>query len=147
MNLAQISHPAQRAIRLMSVRSTKRWGRWLMFAWFVMWVSTVLLPCSEVEAAIAAHEQATHSGCAQSASKRSDTGGSKKHKPCSTIATPTQASAARPAATGGSQLPLMTMVSASSYVLAFHPGLSLPVAYRAAPPPVAVTLRSLRLLI
>ena len=132
----------------MSARSARRWAGWFVYAWLLMWVSAVLLPCSEVAAAMAAHEQAATPACGQfGASKSHDNQGNNQHKPCSSIAAPTQTSAARPAPTGGHPALLVVLVSASSYVLSSLPGLSLPVAYRAAPPPPAAYLRNLRLLI
>jgi hypothetical protein len=146
MYMAPTRHLNARPVRLMCARSAKRWGRWFVFAWFAMWVSTALLPCCEVAAAVAAHEQMTHSDCGHPDGGAPDSGGSQKHAPCLDIAAPAPASGERPAA-GGNPAPLVPAVSASSCVLPPLPGLSLPLAYRAAPPPVAVYLRSLRLLI
>lgn len=117
-----------------------------MYAWLAMWVSAVLLPCSEVAAAMAAHEQATAPSCGQSGTGKSHDGG-KRHKPCSSVSAPTQTSTARPASTGGHPIALVALVAASSYVLSSGPGLSRPVAHRAAQPPPAAFLRNLRLLI
>ncbi len=144
---AQTTHPIKRSVRLMSRRSAKSWGRWFAFVWLVMWVSAALLPCCEVAAAVAAHEQTAPSDCEHPNGGAPDFDGGRKHTPCPSIAAPAPASAERPAAAGGNPTPLAPTVSASSYVLPSLPGLSLPIAYRAAPPPVAVYLRSLRLLI
>lgn len=145
--MAQIRHSAQPAIRLMSPRSARRWGQWFVFVWLAMWVSTALLPCCEVEAAIAAHEQLAHSDCGHPDGGAPDSDGGQKHTPCLRITAPAPASAESLAATGGNPILFAPAVSASTYAISSHPGLSLPIAYRAAPPPVAVYLRSLRLLI
>ena len=145
MHPAHATHPASQATRLMSALSAKRWGRWVAFAWMLMWLSAALLPCSEVAAAMAKRQQVAHEICGQPGGKVPDSSGSQKHKPCLSISAPTSASTARPAATGSTPVTPLGFVSASSYVLSSRPGLSLPIAYRAAPPPVAVYLRSLRL--
>ncbi len=146
---AQTLSSARRPFRLTSARSARRWAGWFVFAWLAMWVSAVLLPCGEVAAAMAAHEQATDPVCGQSGNgKIPHTGGDKKdHKPCFSVSAPAQTSAARPVPTGGHPVTPVAIVSASSYVLPSRPGLSLPVAYRAAPPPPAAFLRNPRLLI
>lgn len=140
----------QQTARLRSARWAKRRGGWLALAWLVMWISAALLPCSEVAAAMAYHATATtaHADCGQSAgSRKPDSRGGKQHNPCASIAAPTYAQTARPAAAGASPLVLVAIAPASSYVLTSPPGLSFPIAHRAAPPPTAVYLRNLRLLI
>ena len=131
----------------MSASSAKHWGRWFLFAWLAMWGSTALLPCCEVTAAVAAHQQVAHSDCGQPEGGAPESDGGQKHAPCHDMAAPALASPDKLAAAGGNPTPVVAAFSAVSYVLPFPPGLSLPIAYRAAPPPVAVYLRSLRLLI
>ena len=147
MNTIQTRHSVTRTFRLLSARTAKRWGRWFVFAWLAMWVSTALQPCCEVTAAVARHEQVAHSDCGQPDAGAPDSDGSPKHAPCHGMAAPALASPDKLAVAGGNPTPVVAAVSAVSYVLPFPPGLSLPIAYRAAPPPVAVYLRSLRLLI
>jgi hypothetical protein len=148
MYSAQIRHSAGRHVRLMSARSAKRWGRWFVFVWLGMSLCTALLPCCEVEAAVAGHAQALHPDCGHPAEPAPDSGGGHKTGACPGIAAPAAASAERLAARSGGNLAQPVLgVSASSHVLAPLPALSLPLAYRAAPPPVALYLRSQRLLI
>lgn len=144
---AQTTHPIKRSVRLMSRRSAKNWGRWFAFAWLVTWVSAALPPYCEVAAAVAAQEQVAHPDCGHPDGGAPASDGGQKHTQCLNIAAPATASAERPAAAGGNPTPLVPAVSASSYVLSSLPRLSLPLAYRTASPPVAVYLRSLRLLI
>lgn len=130
-------------------RSAKRWGRWFVFLWLGMWLATALLPCCEVEAAIAGHEQALHPDCGHPANQAPASGGGHKTGACLGISTPAPASAERLGAPGGGNLmhPAPSN-SALSHVLPPLPALALPpLAYRAASPPLAVYLRSLRLLI
>lgn len=130
---------------LLSARSVKRWARGLLFVWFGTWLSAALLHCEEVEAA--AHEHALSADCEYPARQAPDTGAYKKAA-CLVADEPAPASAVRLVASTGGNLSLSVQpVSAS-----FHPVPALalpspPPAYRAAPPPVAVYLRSLRLLI
>lgn len=131
----------------MSARTAKRWGRRFVFAWLIMWVSTALLPCCEVEAAIAAHEQAAYSDCEHSGDSTPDANSGNKHTPCLSTAAPVPASDNRLVAAGANPATPAPLVSTPSYVIPSVPALSLTIAYRAAPPPVAVYLRSLRLLI
>jgi hypothetical protein len=148
MYTAQIRHSAGRHFRLMSAGSAKRWGRWFVFVWLAMWVSTALLPCCEVAAAVAAHEQALQPDCGHPAEQAPDSGGGHKTGACLGIAAPAAASAERPAAPSGGNLTQPALgISAPSSVLPPLPALSLPAVYRVAPPPVAVYLRSHRLLI
>jgi len=148
MYIAHTRHWAGRHVRLMSAGSAKRWGRWFVYVWLGIWVSTALLPCCEVAAAVAAHEQALHPECGHPAEQAPDSGDGHKTGACLGIAAPAPASAERLAAPAGGNLTQpVPGISASSHVLPPLPALSLPVAYRAAPPPVAVYLRSQRLLI
>jgi hypothetical protein len=148
MYTAQTRHPAARQIRLMSGRSAKRWGRWFVLVWLGMWLSTALLPCCEVQAAVVGHEQVAHPACGHPADPAPVSGGGHKIGACLGIAAPAPASAERLAApTGGNLTQPVPAISAASHVLPPLPALALPVAYRAAPPPVAVYLRSSRLLI
>jgi hypothetical protein len=148
MYSAQIRHSAGRHVRLMSGRSAKRWGRWFVFVWLGMWLSTALLPCCEVEAAVVGNQQALHPDCGRPAEQAPDSGGGHKTGACPGIAAPAPASAEWLAAPGGGNLAQPAPgISAPSHVLPPLPALSLPVAYRAAPPPVALYLRSQRLLI
>ena len=143
---AQATYPVRRAFRLMSPRSAKRWGRWFAFTWMFMWVSTALLPCCEVAAAIAAHEQAVYTACEHAGGAAPDSNGDNKRTPCFSIAVP--ASVERPAAAGAGDLtPQALQDFAPFHVVLPQPALSRPVDHPAAPPPVAVYLRSLRLLI
>ena len=143
---AQTIPSIKRPVRLMSPRSAKRWGRWLVCAWLLMWVSTALLPCCEVAAAIAAHEQAEYADCEHTGSTAPDSKGDSKRTPCFSIAVP--ASAERPAAAGAGSLTQQALqVFAPFHVVLQQPALSRPIDHPAAPPPVAVYLRSLRLLI
>jgi hypothetical protein len=143
----QVPFPAKSQFRLMSTRSAKRWGRWFVFAWMGMWISTALLPCCEVAAAVAAHEQAQHPDCGHAPDPAPESGGGHKSGACLEITAPAPAAAenlAGPSADKFAQQVLL--VSASFHVLP-PPALSRPAAYRAAPPPLAVHLRSTRLLI
>lgn len=130
----------------MSVRSTRRWARRLVFVWFGMWLSAALLHCGEVAAA--AHEQALSAGCENPADEAPDTGGVYKTAACLFVDEPAPASAARLAAPiGGSPNQSVPRVSSSFHLVPPLPGLALPPAYRAAPPPIALYSRSSRLLI
>ncbi len=131
---------------LMCNGAAKRWGRWFVFAWLAMWLSTALLPCSEVLAAVATHETVLSTGCGHPANQAPAPGRGSKSGACLDIAGPAPASPETAVAGGHPMLP-MTAVVASSYLIPSLRGLSLPIAYRAAPPPVAVYLRSLRLLL
>ena len=144
MYSAQIRHSAGRHVRLMSAGSAKRWGRWFVFVWLGMWLSTALLPCCEVGAV--GHEQALHPDCGHPADQAPNSGVGHKTGSCLGIAAPTPASAERLAAPSGGNLVQPALgISALSYVLPPLP--APPVAHRVAPPPVAVYLRSQRLLI
>lgn len=148
MYSAQIRHSTGRHVRLMSARSAKRWGRWFVFVWLGMWLSTALLPCCEVEAAVVGHAQALHQDCGHPAEQAPDSGGGHKSGACLGMSASAPVSAEWLATPGGENQALQASgVSAPSHVLPPLPALSLPVAYRAAPPPVAVYLRSQRLLI
>lgn len=143
---AQITHPIKRPVRLMWPRSAKRWGQWFAYAWLIMWVSTALLPCCEVAAAVATHEQVAHSDCEHPGDAPPDSKGGKKHTPCFSISAP--ASAERPAASGAGNLAQQVLGAfVFFHIVPPEPALSRPVDHLAAPPPVAVYLRSLRLLI
>jgi hypothetical protein len=135
-------------LRLMSARSAKRWGRWFVFAWLGMWISTALLPCCEVAAAVAAHEQTLHADCGHASDPAPESGGGHKTGACLDIAAPAPAVADKLAGASGDNFAQQPLgISASFHVLPLPPALAPPVAYRAAPPPVAVYLRSNRLLI
>lgn len=132
----------------MSARSAKRWGRWFVIAWLGMWLSTALLPCCEVAAAVAAHEQALHPDCGDASGEAPDSGGGHGTGACLGMAAPAPAPAERLAApTGGNLTQPALGASLSFYALPPSPALSLLAIYRTAPPPVAVYLRSNRLLI
>lgn len=133
----------------MSGRTAKRWGRWFVFVWLGMWLSTALLPCCEVEAAVVGNEQALRPDCGHSAEQAPDSSGGHKTGACLGIAAPAPASAERMAAPGGDNLtpPAPGISAPLHHVLLPLPALPLPVMFRAAPPPVAVYLRSQRLLI
>ncbi len=130
----------------MSARSAKRWARGLVFAWFGIWLGAALLHCDE--AAAAAHEQALSADCGHPADQAPDGGGGYKPAACLVVDEPAPASAARLAVPVGGNLSQTVLTASFSFHLV--PPLSelslLPV-YRAAPPPVAVYLRSSRLLI
>jgi hypothetical protein len=147
MYTVQTRHSAERYVRLMSGRTAKRWGRWFAFVWLGMWLSTALLPCCEVEAALVGNEQALHPDCGRPAKQAPDSGGHKTGV-CVGMSTPAPASAEKLAAPGGGNLtPPALGISAPSHILPPLPALSLLTMFRAAPPPVAVYLRSQRLLI
>jgi hypothetical protein len=148
MYTAQIHSSAGRHFRLMSSGSAKLWRRWFVFVWLGMWLSAALLPCCEVEAAVVRHEQALHPDCGHPAEQAPDSGGGHKSGACLDVAAPAPASAEMLAALSGGNLTQPALViSAPSHVLRPLPALMLPVAYRTAPPSVAVYLRSQRLLI
>ncbi len=117
-----------------------------MFVWLGMWLSTALLPCCEVAAV--AHAQALHPDCGHPAEQAPDSGGGHKSRACLGMSAPAPVSAEWLATPGGDNQALQALgISAPSHVLPPLPALTLPLAYRAAPPPVAVYLRSQRLLI
>jgi hypothetical protein len=130
----------------MSARSAKRWARGLVFVWFGLWLSAALLHCEELAAA--AHDQALSADCDHPADRAPDSGGVYKTAACLVVDEPASASAARLAAPIGGNLSLSVLYVSSLFHLV--PPLaapSHPPAYRAAPPPVAVYLRTSRLLI
>ena len=131
---------------LMSRRSAQRWGRWFVFVWVAMWLSTALLPCCEVEAAVAAQEQAQHANCEHVADPAPDSDGDHKTGTCLGMTAPAPAPAERLAASIGSTLSQLAPGYATpSHVPTSMPAFTRLVAYRAAPPPMAVYLRSQRL--
>ena len=143
--MSPTAHSAAPRFRLMSGRSTRRWARRLVFVWFGMWLSAALLHCDEVVAA--AHEQALSADCGQPAEHAPGNGGHKTAA-CLVVDEPAPASVARLAAPiGGSPGQSVPHVSSSFHLVPPLPGLALPPAYRAAPPPVALYSRSSRLLI
>jgi hypothetical protein len=147
MYKAQTRQSTARPVRLMSGRSAKRLGRWFAFAWLAMWIGTALLPCCEVSAAVAALEQTAHAACGHAGEEAPDPG-AYKHSPCLDVAAPAPAQAEASAAPAlGSLIQPQPGMCASSFVPPEPLSLSRPADYRAAPPPVAVYLRSLRLLI
>jgi len=147
MSTAETRHPTHGHFRLMSASSAKRWGWRFVLIWLGMWLSTALLPCAEVEAAIAAHEQALHTDCRHPADRAPDSGRNHKTAPCNGIDAPAPASGERLASsTSGKLIQPALGVSASLHIFP-PPARTIPRAYRAAPPPVAVYLRISRLLI
>lgn len=146
MRISQTRQSAKRYFCLMSPRSAKRWGRRFVFAWLAMWLSTALLPCSEVLAAVASHERALRTECGHPAKQAPASGGSHKSGACLDVAGPAPVTP-NTFVSGGNPTLFVSAVLAPSYVIPSLQGPSLPIAYRAAPPPVAVYLRSLRLLI
>jgi hypothetical protein len=148
MYTAQTRHSAGWDVRLMSAASARRWGRWFVFVWLGMWLCTSLLPCCQPEAAVVGQAQALHQDCGHPPGQAPNTGGGHKTGACLGISAPVAASAERLAApSGGNLAPLALGTSTPSHVLPPLPALSRLVAYRAAPPPVPVYLRSQRLLI
>lgn len=148
MYMSKTQFPAQRFIRLMPARTAKRWGQWFVFVWLGIWLSTALLPCCEVAAAVAAHSQAAHSDCEHPGDEAPGSGGGQTRSPCPSINSLAPASSETASAPAGGHLVQQILsVLASSNALQRLPGLSIPVAYRAASPPLAVYLRSQRLLI
>ena len=132
----------------MSTSSAKRWGRCFVFVWLGIWLSTALLPCCEVQAAVRAHEQTLHPDCEHPADPAPDSGAGHNTGTCVGIAAPAPASAEKLAAPSGGKLaPQALGIFTSFPILPPLPALPLPVAYRAAPLPVAVYLHSQRLLI
>jgi len=132
----------------MSARSAKRWGRWFVFVWLGMWLSTALLPCCEVQAALVGHAQALQPDCAHPTEQAPDSGDSHKSGACTGIGASAPASAERPDAPGGGKpVPPALGIFAASHVLPPLPQRSPPLTLCAAPPPVAVYLRNQRLLI
>ena len=113
-----------------------------------MWLSTALLPCCEVEAAVIRHAQALQPDCPHPTEQALDSGNSHKSGACTGIGASALASAERPDAPGGGKLvPPVLSISVASQILPPLPLRSLPLSLCAAPPPVAVYLRSQRLLI
>ena len=148
MYSAQIHHSAGRYVRLMSARSAKRWGRRIVFVWLGMWLATALLPCCDVEAAVLRHAQALHPDYGHPCEQAPESGGGHTNGACLDIAAPAPTSAEKLAApSGGNLAQLAPDLSAPSHVIPPLPALSLLQTYLAAPPPVAVYLRSQRLLI
>jgi len=132
----------------MSARAAKRWAGRLVYVWLGMWLSTALLPCSEVVAAVAAHELALGPDCGHPVESDHGASGGHKTAACLDIDEPAPAPAERLAVpVGGSFAQPAAVVTASSYRLPLPPPPSLPRAYAAAPPPFAFYLRSSRLLI
>lgn len=134
-------------VRLISARTAKRWGRWFVFAWIGMWLGTALLPCCEVEAAAAAVQQAQHADCGHGGDQAPGTGDGGKSGACLGISAPAPASPERLVSSIGGGLFQPALSSAPFHWLSSLPASTVPAAYRAAPPPPAVYLRSSRLLI
>lgn len=148
MHISQIGHSAKEHFCLISANSAKRWGRWFVFAWIAMSLSTALLPCREVLAAVAANKTALHSVCGQPANQALDSNGERKTKACLNVAAPVRAPVERLiATTDGNLIHPAVLISSQSYIRPPPPARAFAPAYRAAPPPVAVFLRSSRLLI
>ncbi len=135
-----------RRFGLMSARSVKRWARGLVFVWFGLWLSAALLHCDELAAA--AHDQALSADCEHPADRAPDSGGVYKTAACLVVDELAPASAAGLAAPIGGNLSLSVLYVSPSFYLVPPPAVpSLPSAYRAAPPPIAVYLRNSRLLV
>lgn len=140
------SHSATQRFGLMSARSAKRWSHRLVFVWLGMWLSTALLACCEVEAAVAAYEHAQGSDCGHPAEPASGSG--HKAAACLDIDEPAPASADRLAGpVTGNDIQLALAVSAATYILPSLPAPPIPRAYQVAQPSVAAYLGSSRLLI
>ena len=113
-----------------------------------MSLSTALLPCREVLAAVAANKTALHSVCGQPANQAPDSNGERKTKACLNVAAPVRVPVEQLiATTAGNLIHPAALISSAPYVLPRLPARAFAPAYRAAPPPVAVYLRSSRLLI
>lgn len=131
---------------LMAARSVKRWARGLVFVWFGLWLSAALLHCDELAAV--AHDQALSADCEHPAHRAPDSGGVYKTAVCLVVDELAPASAAGLAGPVGGSLSLSVLYVSPSFYLVPSPAVpSLPSAYRAAPPPVAVYLRNSRLLV
>ncbi|MBE0622240.1 MAG: hypothetical protein IH605_16745 [Burkholderiales bacterium] len=119
-----------------------------MFLWIGMWLSAALLPCSEVAAAVASRDHSSSYDCGQATGHMPDSGGGHKAATCVGITTPASASALKLAGMfGGNPLQPVLASFALSRLLPPLPAPARPVAYGAAPPPVAAFLHSSRLLI
>ena len=131
----------------MSAQFAKRWGRRLLFVWLGMWLSAALLPCGEAAAATGHGHALAECGCP--VDEAPDSGGGGMNGACLVLAAPVRAPAERLAVqTRAESTPQALDRYASSHVPAPRAALSPRSAleYRA-PPPVAVYLRSSRLLI
>ena len=107
---------------LMCNGTAKRWGRWFVFAWLAMWLSTALLPCSEVLAAVATHERALSVPDAViPQNKRRPPVAASKSGACLDIAGPAPASPETVVA-GGHPMLLVTAVRRSVISHPFPPG-------------------------
>jgi hypothetical protein len=148
MTRSQTLSSAKLHFRLMTARSAKRWGRWFVFAWLGMWISTALLPCCEVAAAVATHEQLLHPDCGHASDSAPESGGGHKTGTCLDIVAPAPVAAEKLAGPIGDNFAHeIPGVSASFHIVLPPSAVSPPVAYRAAPPPLAVHVRTTRLLI
>jgi hypothetical protein len=145
MHRPQTSISAKPLFRLASARSAKRWGRWFVLVWLVMWTSTALLPCCEVVAAVSAHGQALHPDCGHASNPAPESGGGQKSGACLDISAPAPAVADRLA--GSVSNNFAQQISVTPHFALPQPAHSPPVSYSVAPPPIAVYLRSARLLI
>jgi len=113
-----------------------------------MWLGTALLPCSEVLAAVAAHEQALSTDCGHPAEPAPAHGGGHKSAACLDIDEQAPASAENLIALiGGKLKSSVPIVSVSSQLVPSFSAPPVQPTYRAAPSPLAVFLRSSRLLI
>ncbi|MCJ7837745.1 MAG: hypothetical protein MUP61_00840, partial [Burkholderiales bacterium] len=120
--------------------------RWFVFVWLGMWLSTALLPNREVLAAGAAHEQSLHLDCGQPAERTPKTHSEHKNQACLGMAAPS-VPADRPTTSVRRNLGQQALaISATSEIYPPRPRASHPLPYRTAPP-VAIHLRSTRLLI
>ncbi|MCX7139932.1 MAG: hypothetical protein NT123_02295 [Proteobacteria bacterium] len=113
-----------------------------------MWISTALLPCCEVEAAVANYEQALHPDCGHAQDQAPESGGSHKNGACMDIAAPAPVVAEKLAGPSGGNFAQQDLGISTSFYLVPPPSAFLPPpTFRAAPPHLAVHLRSIRLLI
>lgn len=115
--------------------------------WLGTWLSTALLPYREVLAAVAAHEQSLHLECGHSAERAPETHSGLKNQACLGIAAPS-VPADRPTSSVRRNLSQQALAfCAASPMFPPRLGASVPLPHRAAPPLLAIHLRSSRLLI
>ena len=131
----------------MSEASVRRWGRKFVLLWIIVWLSTALLPCSEVLAALGGDESAL-SSCGHPVAPAPKSEGNRKTGACISVGAPVRAAAKEPAAAAvfksmekpaqlayAPQLPRPSVVQLQPRV------------FLSAPPPADFYLRSSRLLI
>ena len=132
--------------RLPSARTAKRWARRLVVVWLGIWLIAALQACNEAEAAVTAYEHVLGADCGHPA--ESGTGGGHQAAACLDIDEPTPASAESPAGlVAGNVIQLAPAAYAASHTLPRPAASSLTPAYRPAPAPGAIYLRTSRLLI